>query len=127
MALWHLKLGEVSTIVFSSPEVAKEVLKTYDAIFAQRPHQLVQTSCVMVPLTLPLPHMEVLEAAKKNMLIRASCEKVAFMTSAIIARAAAFGRTCKDQQVFISLIKKLVRMAEGLIVLDLSLLKSGFI
>ncbi|KAJ1397529.1 Cytochrome P450 [Sesbania bispinosa] len=36
----HLKLGEVSTIVVSSPEVAKEVLKTYDAIFAQWPHQV---------------------------------------------------------------------------------------
>ncbi|TKY57380.1 monooxygenase protein [Spatholobus suberectus] len=38
--LMHLKLGEVSTIVVSSPKVAEEVLKTYDAIFAQRPHQV---------------------------------------------------------------------------------------
>ncbi|CAJ1970762.1 unnamed protein product [Sphenostylis stenocarpa] len=36
----NLKLGEVSTIVVSSPEVAKDVMKTYDAIFAQRPHQV---------------------------------------------------------------------------------------
>ncbi|KAI8557503.1 hypothetical protein RHMOL_Rhmol04G0015800 [Rhododendron molle] len=38
--LMLLKLGEVSTIIVTSPEIAKEVLKTHDIIFAQRPFLL---------------------------------------------------------------------------------------
>ncbi|KAL3503598.1 hypothetical protein ACH5RR_038047 [Cinchona calisaya] len=36
-ALMHLRQGEVSTLVVTSPEVAEEFMKTYDIIFANRP------------------------------------------------------------------------------------------
>ncbi|KAI3459751.1 hypothetical protein Pfo_016414 [Paulownia fortunei] len=38
--IMHFKLGEVSTIVLSSPETAREALKTRDPMFADRPESI---------------------------------------------------------------------------------------
>ena len=39
--LMYLRIGQVPTIVVSSPEYAKEVMRTHDAVFAFRPRILV--------------------------------------------------------------------------------------
>ncbi|MQL05450.1 cytochrome P450, partial [Escherichia coli] len=38
--IMHLKLGEVSNIIISSPEIANQVMKTHDVNFANRPESI---------------------------------------------------------------------------------------
>jgi hypothetical protein len=140
--LMHLRLGEVSTIVVSSPEIAREVMKTHDVIFASRPTSLAikiltydSTDIVFAPYgnywrqlrkicTLELLSPKRVEsyqpireeelstainwiASKAGSTINLT-EKI-FTTAYGITSRAAFGKKCKDQEKFISIVKEMVR------------------
>uniref|UniRef100_A0A2N9HUW4 Cytochrome P450 n=1 Tax=Fagus sylvatica TaxID=28930 RepID=A0A2N9HUW4_FAGSY len=142
--LMHLRLGEVSTIVVSSPEIAREVMKTHDVIFASRPTSLAikiltydSTDLVFAPYgnywrqlrkicTLELLSPKRVEsyqpireeelstainwiASKAGSTINLT-EKI-FTTAYGITSRAAFGKKCKDQEKFISIVKKMNEVA----------------
>ena len=150
--LMHLRLGEVSTIVVSSPEFAKEVMKTHDVTFASRPSILVSkilsydsTNIAFAPYgnywrqlrkicTLELLSPKRVESyqpireeelstliswigSKAGSTINLT-EKM-FTTTYSITSRAAFGKKCKDQEKFISIVKQSVELSAGFNIADL--------
>jgi flavonoid 6-hydroxylase len=140
--LMHLKLGEVSTIVVSSAEYAKQVMKNHDLVFASRPH--IQASKIMGYNSLGLafaPYgdywrqlrkictLELLSSKRVqsfqpirseevNNLIKLISSKEGsqinftkemFSTISTMTSRTAFGKKCKENQKFISLVRELLR------------------
>nr|UXF47984.1 cytochrome P450 CYP71-4 [Daphne genkwa] len=63
--IMHLKLGQVPTIVISSPEMAKQVLKTQDHIFASRP-QIIAAEIILYNFSIGfLPYGETWRQIRK--------------------------------------------------------------
>ncbi|KAK2648261.1 hypothetical protein Ddye_015750 [Dipteronia dyeriana] len=147
-----LQLGEVVAIVISSPEAAKEVLKTNEISFAQRPEVYAveimsydHSSIVFSPYNnywRQLRKISVLEllstrrvqsfrtireeevwdlvefiSASQEHLINLS-DRIFTMTSNVVSRAA-FGKRCKDQHDFTTLLGEIVRLAGGFNIADL--------
>ncbi|CBI39705.3 unnamed protein product, partial [Vitis vinifera] len=94
--LMHLQLGEVSAIVVSSREMAKEVMKTHDIIFSQRPcilaASIVSYDCTDIAFA---PYGVSLQ---EGVLINLT-KSIFSLTFSIISRTA-FGKKCKDQEAF---------------------------
>ncbi|KAH1239636.1 Cytochrome P450 71D11 [Glycine max] len=144
--LMYLQLGEVSTIVISSPECAKEVMKTHDINFATRPKVLAidimsynSTNIAFAPYgnywrqlrkicTLELlslkrvnSYQPIREEELSNLVKWIDSHKGSSinLTQAVlssiytIASRAAFGKKCKDQEKFISVVKKTSKLAAG--------------
>jgi flavonoid 6-hydroxylase len=143
--LMHLKLGEVSLIVVSSSEYAKEVMNTHDLIFSSRPS--IQASEIMnnslgiafapygdywrqlrkictlellsskrVQSFQPIRSEEITNlikwiASKEGSQINLT--KEVFSTIFIITSRVAFGKKCKENQKFISLVKEATKVAGG--------------
>ncbi|KAK2985147.1 hypothetical protein RJ640_004828 [Escallonia rubra] len=150
--LMYLRLGEVPTIVVSSPEIAKEVMKTHDLIFAQRPYLLAsriisydstnigfapygdywrQLRKICITELLSIKRVQTFRRIREDevsSLIREISvnekeslnlsKKIFSLTYGVTARAA-FGKKCDDQDVFISLVEKIIEMAAGFCVADM--------
>ncbi|OVA20161.1 Cytochrome P450 [Macleaya cordata] len=144
--LMHLQLGEVSAIVVSSPKVAKQIMKTHDLNFADRPEifaaKIMAYNCTDVVFSRygdywrqvrKIAVLELLSAKQvrsfrslreeevSNLINRISLqaglpinlsEIIASSTIDITSRAA-FGKKCKDKEVFISLMKEVITLAGG--------------
>ncbi|KAH1054234.1 hypothetical protein AAZX31_08G315800 [Glycine max] len=148
----HLQLGQVSTIVISSPECAREVMKTHDINFATRPKVLaieimsynstsiafagygnywrqLRKICTLELLSLkrvnsfqPIREDELFNLVKWIDSKKGSPINLteAVLTSIYtIASRAAFGKNCKDQEKFISVVKKTSKLAAGFGIEDL--------
>jgi len=144
--LMHLQLGEVSTIVISSPDCAKEVMKTHDINFATRPKILfteiisynstdiafapygnywrqLRKICTLKLLSLKRvnSYQPIREEELSNLVKWIDSEKGSpiNLTQAVlssiytIASRAAFGKKCKDQENFISVMKKTTALSAG--------------
>jgi len=149
--IMQLQLGEVSAIVISSPEVAKEVLKRHDTVFANRPSVLaieilsynfsgiaftpygdywrqMRKICVLELLSAKrvLSFRSVREEEVCNLVESISksgglpinlSEKVFSLANRITSRAA-FGKKCKYEKQFISLVKETLSLSGGFNVPD---------
>ncbi|KAJ1441267.1 Cytochrome P450 [Sesbania bispinosa] len=142
----HLQLGEVSTIVISSPECAREVMKTPDVNFATRPQILAteimsynSTNIAFAPYgnywrqlskicTLELlslkrvnSYQPIREEEFSNLVKWIASEEGSpiNLTEAVISSIytivsrASFGKKCKDQEKFISVVRKALKVGSG--------------
>ncbi|KAJ0792325.1 putative premnaspirodiene oxygenase [Helianthus annuus] len=150
--LMHLQLGELSVVVVSSPETAKEVMKTHDLNFADRPSvyassvicngatnftfaaygdfwrrvRKICTQELLSPMRVqsfgPTREEEVSKFIKSisehiGSQINLS-ERIFSLTYGITAKAA-FGKKCKDEELFIALVKDASAAAAGFNISDL--------
>ncbi|KAJ9693762.1 hypothetical protein PVL29_009631 [Vitis rotundifolia] len=139
--LMHLQLGQVSTLVVSSPQIAKEVIITHDLNFAQRPHLLVtrivtydSTDIAFAPYgdywrqLRKICVIELLSAKREvSNLIRFidSCsrfpidlrEKISSFTFAVISKAA-LGKEFKEQDSLKSVLEEGTKLASGFCLAD---------
>ncbi|KAE9595376.1 hypothetical protein Lal_00031344 [Lupinus albus] len=150
--LMHMQLGEVFTIIVSSAEYAKEIMKTHDVIFASRPQILVSeiltynsTDIIFSPYgdywrqlrkicamelftTKRMNSFQPIRDEVFNNLIKMIASEKGLpinLTEAVISTIytiisrSAFGKKSKDQEEFISLMKKVAVAAGGFEIGDL--------
>ncbi|KAM1273144.1 hypothetical protein ACFX2H_023080 [Malus domestica] len=162
--IMHLKLGQLEAVIISSPKAAREVLKTHELAFAQRPIVLAtevlsfgQGGIISAPYgdlwrSLRKVCMFELLSAKRVQSFRSIREEEAqnlvesigsmshkglainfsnrccSFANDVVSKAA-FGKKCKDQKEFLSLLDEVNKLASGFDIPDLfpSLSFLGFV
>ncbi|XP_024029896.1 cytochrome P450 71D11 [Morus notabilis] len=141
--LMHLQLGELSNIVVSSPEIVHEMVKTHDVNFSERSFLPASVYGPISVVSSPYGEYwrqlrriyaqellnpgrvqsfrSIREEEVSNLLRYLSSsvgtsinltEQIFSMTYGITAKAA-FGRKCKDQEAFISLVREILKITGG--------------
>ncbi|KAG4161739.1 hypothetical protein ERO13_D01G075000v2 [Gossypium hirsutum] len=135
-SLMHLQLGELSHIVVSSPEAAKEVMKTHDISFATRPYLLgaeivaqLRKVCTLELLSMKrVQSFRSIREEQVSSLIRSiysntgleiNLGEMLCNSSYNITLRTAFAARCKQHDAFISITRKLVEAASGFSITDL--------
>ncbi|KAK2640248.1 hypothetical protein Ddye_028043 [Dipteronia dyeriana] len=149
--LMHLQLGELSTVVVSSAEFAKEVMKTHDLIFASRPYNLaidimsynftdiafspygeywrqLRKICVLELLSMKrVQSFRSIREEEGSNLINWIASRAGssinlthkiYSLSYIVVSRTAFGKECKDQELFLSILEGSSKLAGGFSIAD---------
>ncbi|KAJ1441272.1 Cytochrome P450 [Sesbania bispinosa] len=150
--LMHIKLGGLSAIVVSSPEMAKEVMKTHDINFANRPHLLaadiisygskgmsfssygsywrqmrkISTFELLTPKRVEsfqsIREQEASNLVKEIGLSEGSSINLSKMINSFsygLTSRVALGGKSKDQEVFIAVMKDVLKLVSGFSIADL--------
>ncbi|KAB2615518.1 cytochrome P450 71D9-like [Pyrus ussuriensis x Pyrus communis] len=122
--LLHLRLGEVSTIIVSSAEFAKEVMKTHDVIFASRP-QILATRILSYGSTniTFAPYGDYWRQLRKictlELLSTERVQSYQLVREEDITSRAAFGKKTRDHEKFIYVAEEAGKVAGGFALADL--------
>ncbi|CAL5405388.1 unnamed protein product [Camellia sinensis] len=129
--LMSLQFGEVPTVIISSPEIAKEVMKTHDLIFATRP-QILATKIMTYGFTniafapygenwrqiWKICTLELLSAKRVQSFRSIREEESSNFIRWIASKRAAFGNETKDQESYMSIMEETVKAAAGFNIAD---------
>ncbi|EHA8588635.1 Premnaspirodiene oxygenase [Cocos nucifera] len=124
--LMLLKLGEVNTLVASSPEAAREIMKTHDITFASRPISIsIKIASYGGRNLIFAPYGDYWRELRKMCVLELltakrvqSFQNLFMLNNSIITRAV-IGNRCKDPNTFLFVMTEMVKLAGGFDLADL--------